>query len=102
MGNQAQITTSGDTLAVAGRVDFSNVVQLYEQGDTWLQVSAPGDCRLDFGGITQCNSAATTLLLSWLRSGSRCGKNISVANIPATMESLMDLGGLLKVVSVQR
>lgn len=94
MVSEVSLSFTDDTLLLEGTLDFTNVVSLYNKGNQWLQTQAPEHCRIDFGGIHRCNSAATTLLLSWLRTAQQSGKHVSVDKIPAEFRSLMTLGGL--------
>lgn len=94
MNSQASIQTDKDTLFVEGVVNFHSVVSLVAQGDRWLRSEAPAECRLDLSRVTRCNSAATTLLLSWMRTAHRCDKELTICHTPAALRSLLDLGGL--------
>ena len=94
----ATLTTEGDTLALSGEVDFSNAVRLCRQGERWISEQAPRHCRLQLDNLTRCNSAATTLLLCWLRAANRHQKTVQIENIPPTLTSLLDLGGLSDIV----
>lgn len=94
MANHATLTIDNDTAFIEGEVDFSNVVMLSRQGSDWLRQHAPTVARLDLSRLRRCNSAATTLLLGWLRTANAAGKTLSIHNIPGQLRSLMDLGGL--------
>ncbi|MBU3071278.1 STAS domain-containing protein [Aestuariicella sp. G3-2] len=94
MPSEVSLSFKGDTLLLEGVLDFTNVVSLYQKGNQWLQTEAPEHCKIDFGGINRCNSAATTLLLSWLRTAKKSGKHVSIEKIPTEFRSLMTLGGL--------
>ncbi|GAB3114891.1 STAS domain-containing protein [Aestuariicella hydrocarbonica] len=94
MVDHASLSFSNDTLSVEGSVDFSNVVALCHSGDQWLRDQAPEHCKIDFGKVSRCNSAATTLLLSWMRTAKSVGKVASIDQVPPALRSLMDLGGL--------
>ncbi len=94
MTERAQLSFSEDTLYVEGIVDFSTVVDLQTRGDLWLRNTAPQTCRLDLSKVVRCNSAATTLLLCWLRTAQRLDKQLLIGQVPAALRSLMDLGGL--------
>ena len=100
MKTTATLDFSADTLYVQGVVDFGSVVALLHAGNEWLQRRAPERCTLDFSRITSCNSAATSLLLSWLRSAAAAGKEAQVAGVPERLRSLMDLGGLQDLLPV--
>ncbi len=99
MNATASLDVSADTLYVQGVVDFSSVVALLHSGNDWLRQRAPASCQLDFSRIVSCNSAATTLLLSWLRTADAAGKQVRVTGVPERLRSLMDLGGLQDLLS---
>ncbi|MYM63088.1 lipid asymmetry maintenance protein MlaB [Pseudomaricurvus sp. HS19] len=98
MNAVASLEFGGDTLYVQGVVDFHSVVALLHAGNDWLRQQAPPSCQLDFSRITSCNSAATTLLLSWLRTAADVDKQVRVSALPERLRSLMDLGGLQDLV----
>lgn len=94
MANHASLSFDNDTAFVEGEVDFTTVVPLRRQVEAWLRGAAPENCHLDLGKVTGCNSAATTLLLSCLRTANGVGKILVIGHIPSALRSLMDLGGL--------
>lgn len=93
----ADLTFTDDSMQLAGVLDFVSVVPLQRQGDAWLKERAPKACRLDMGGVTRCNSAATALLLAWLRTAAAAGKSLRIEHPPESLCSLMQLAGLDKV-----
>jgi len=95
----AQLAFDADRMRVCGVVDFAAVVELEQQGEKWLREQAPPVCRLDLGGVSRSNSAGTALLLSWLRTARVLGKDLSVENVPATLQKIMLLAGLEDVLS---
>ena len=99
MTNTATLSFTDNTLYVEGIVDFNTVVTLRDQGDQWLRTQAPSPCHLDFSRITHCNSAATTLLLSWLRTAKHVDKIATIEQVSPALRSLMDLGGLENLLS---
>lgn len=101
MDGQASIQTGKDTLFVEGEVNFHTVVRLCAQGDHWLYNEAPQTCRLDLSRVTRCNSAATTLLLSWMRTAQHSGKQLTICHTPAELRSLLDLGGLQELLPTE-
>ena len=94
MSAGAQLALSGDCMRVSGELDFASVIPLKPQGDQWLRTEAPAACRLDLGGVTRSNSAATALLLAWLRTAAAAGKTLRVENAPAPLRALLHLVSL--------
>ncbi len=94
MSELAELAFDAERMRVSGVVDFATVVALEAQGEKWLREQAPQRCRLDLGGVSHCNSAGTTLLLSWLRAARSVGKDLAVENVPATLRKMLLLAGL--------
>jgi phospholipid transport system transporter-binding protein len=86
-------------MGVDGVLDFASVIPLEKEGETWLREQAPASCRLDLSGVSGCNSAATALLLSWLRTARAAGKTLAVDNVPQGLRALMHLAGLEDVLA---
>jgi len=94
LSEPAQLVLEEDRMSVIGEVDFASVVSLEPQGEHWLRERAPADCRLDFSGLSRCNSAVMALLLSWLRTARAIDKNLAIENIPEGLRGQMHLAGL--------
>ena len=94
MTHTARLNISNDIARVEGVIDFSSVVSLQLEGAKWLRDKAPASCTVDLGGVTQCNSAATALLLDWLRIAKGLNKQIRIVQVPQRLRDLMKLAGL--------
>ena len=94
MSQPARLEFEGAGMRLGGIVDFTTVAALEMEGDQWLREQAPILCRLDLGGISHCNSAATALLLSWLRTAHSVGKTLTIENVPQALRGMMHLAGL--------
>jgi len=92
--NKAQLTLDGDCMSVSGEIDFHSVVALCAQGERWLQQQAPAKSRVNLAQVTRCNSAATTLLLCWLRAAQSVNKTVAFEAMPEALKSLLDLGSV--------
>ncbi|WP_317932957.1 STAS domain-containing protein [Halioxenophilus sp. WMMB6] len=92
--HKAHITIADGRLSVHGVVDFASVVALRNAGEAWLKNEAPNQCCIDLSQVSQCNSAATTLLLCWLRSAEQLSKTVTIESMPTALRSLLDLAGL--------
>lgn len=101
MGSHATLSIDNDTAVIEGDIDFTNVVNLSRQGDDWLRRSAPAEVKLDLSGLQRCNSAATSLLLGWLRTASDVDKTLTILHIPQQLRSLLDLGGLQELLPTE-
>ena len=94
MSAGAHLALDGDCMRVSGELDFASVIPLQPEGDQWLRTQAPTACRLDLGGVTHSNSAATALLFAWLRTAAAAGKTLRVENAPAPLRALLHLVSL--------
>jgi len=81
-------------MRVAGGIDFASVLLLEREGEAWLKGQAPAECRVDLSAVSSCNSAATALLISWLRTATAAGKTLAIEQVPQNLEALLRLGGL--------
>ncbi|MDB6061809.1 MAG: anti-sigma-factor antagonist [Verrucomicrobiaceae bacterium] len=95
----ATATIEGDTLALAGVLDFDSVLDVAEQGQHWLQESAPAQCNLDLSAISYSSSAGIALLLGWLRVAKKQQKTLHILRIPDDMVALARVGGLEDLLS---
>ena len=103
--SKAKLSVSNELALIEGVIDFSSVVGLNLAGEQWLKTQAslgPGTHEqscFDFGGVTECNSAATALVLQWLRTAKSLNKQIRIVNVPQRLRDLMVLAGLEDVLS---
>lgn len=89
----ATLVVEGDTLRLAGTLDADSVLALHQPGRDWL-ATAPASCRVDLGAVDYSSSAGVALLLDWLRVATAAGKQLSFANLPAQMGSIIGVSGL--------
>ena len=94
MSGKASLHIDGDLARIEGDIDFSTVLALRDAGDKWLKAEAPQQCRLDLSRVDECNSAATALLLDWLRTAATLDKSLSIDNVPERLRALMRLAGI--------
>jgi anti-anti-sigma factor len=101
MTHTARLNISNDIARVEGVIDFSSVVALQLEGTKWLKEKAPAVCTVDLSGVSQCNSAATALLLDWLRMGKKLNKQIKIVQVPQRLRDLMKLAELEDVLAAE-
>ncbi len=94
MASLATVSINGDTLALAGVLDFESVLDVDMQGQQWLQDSAPSQCNVDLSKVTYSSSAGVALLLGWLRAAQIKQKTLHIQQLPANMAALAKVGGL--------
>jgi phospholipid transport system transporter-binding protein len=78
-------------MLVSGPVTLANVAGLLEQGRRHL---ADGVRSIDFGEVTEMDSAALALCLAWLRDAKAAGNAISFANLPESLQTIARLYGV--------
>lgn len=63
-----------------------------------LQAIASGQEEIDLGGVTVVDSSAVATLLAWQRAARKSGRTLRFINLPATVQSLAALYGVLDFV----
>lgn len=89
-----------DRLVVAGELDFTTVVRLFD--DVQPLLGAGADIRIDLQGITRSDSAGLALLIEWMRAAQRLGKPIQYLNIPPQMLAIARVSGLDQLLPLSR
>lgn len=65
--------------------------------DAGLRAIAEGQARIDLGELTAVDSAAVATLLAWQRAAQHKGKSLVFDNLPANLQSLVDLYGVTEL-----
>jgi phospholipid transport system transporter-binding protein len=85
------IQREGDRLRVSGRLTMDTIGAVFNEA---MQPLAGKDWTIDLAQIEVADSAAVSMLLSWVRNAQRHGASLSFVNIPANLHSLADLYGV--------
>lgn len=93
------ITRDGDCLQVSGRLTMETVAAMFNAD---LQPDSDGALVVDLGKVEAVDSAAVSLLLSWLRRAQRNKVTVSFANIPDNLLSLARLYGVAEFLPLRR
>ena len=93
------ITRDGDRLQVSGRLTMETVAALFNTG---LQPVADGALVVDLDKVEAVDSAAVSLLLSWLRRAQSNKVEISFAHVPDNLLSLARLYGVAELLPLYR
>lgn len=88
------ISRDGDRLLVSGGLTMDTVAALF---DTALKPDGKGPLVIDLAQVEAVDSAAVSLLLSWLRRAQRENVSISFANVPENLLSLARLYDVAKL-----
>ena len=78
-------------MVVSGPVTLANVAGLLEEGRRHL---AEGVSSVDFGEVTEMDSAALALCLAWLRDARAAGGAITFTNLPESLQTIARLYGV--------
>ena len=93
------IERDGDRLRVSGDLTMDTVAALF---DTGLQPGAGGALEIDLAQVQTLDSAAVSLLLSWLRRAQRNNVALTFAHVPENLMSLARLYGVAELLPLSR
>jgi len=85
------IRRDGERIVLSGPVTLANVAALLEEGRRHL---AEGAGTVDLAGVTELDSSALALLLSWLREARAGGRAVAFANLPESLQTIARLYGV--------
>jgi phospholipid transport system transporter-binding protein len=88
------IERAGDRIEVSGRLTMETVAGLFNAG---LQPAAHGRLIVDLARVEAVDSAAVSLLLSWLRRAERDKISLSFTHVPDSLLSLARLYGVAEL-----
>ena len=81
----------GEALFLEGALTLDTVSRLAGSAQDYLRRGAR---VIDFGGVTEVDSAAVALALEWLRQAAESGSTLQFANLPVAMQNLAKLYGV--------
>jgi phospholipid transport system transporter-binding protein len=82
------IRAEGNRLSLSGPLTITTVAGMMEEGREHV---AGADRVVDLSGVTQVDSAALALLLSWVRVAKSAGRQLSIDHAPSALVSLASL-----------
>ncbi|MGH8691916.1 MAG: STAS domain-containing protein [Burkholderiales bacterium] len=85
------IRREGRKMTVSGPVTLANAARVLEEGRQHL---AEGARTVDFGEVTEMDSALLALALAWLRDARAAKREIAFANPPEALQTLSRLYGV--------
>lgn len=88
------IERRGDRLCVTAPMVMSNARGLLEAGRSAFKEKLE---KVDFGAVSEADSSALAVMLGWQRTAEARGMQLSFANAPAGLRSLVDLYGLTEL-----
>jgi ABC-type transporter Mla MlaB component len=85
------IRREGRKITVSGPVTLANAARVLEEGRQHL---AEGARTVDFGEVTEMDSALLALALAWLRDAGEAKRELGFANLPESLQTLCRLYGV--------
>lgn len=82
------IRAEGNRLSLSGPLTIATVAGMVEEGRGQV---VEADQVVDLSGVTQVDSAALALLLSWVRAAKAAGRRLSIDHAPPALVSLASL-----------
>jgi phospholipid transport system transporter-binding protein len=82
------IRCEGPRLSLSGPLTVATAGELASAGQAHVTA---GDVVVDLSGVTQVDSAALALLLSWTRAANGAGRKLSIVAAPPALLSLAAL-----------
>ena len=93
------IARDGDRMQLSGRLTMETVATLF---DTTLQAEGGTALEIDLKQVEAVDSAAVSLLLSWLRRAQRNNVTLNFYNVPDNLLSLANLYGVAELLPLGR
>jgi len=93
------ISRDGDRFQVSGPLTMDIVTALFNSG---LQTDGKSALVVDLGKVEAVDSAAVSLLLSWLRRAQRDNVSLSFSNVPDNLLSLARMYGVDKLIPLSQ
>lgn len=90
------IVKNGIGFRIESPITMANVSQLIAESEVLFN---HGEVVVDFSGVTEVDSSAVSLMLNWLREGSKRGRQFRFTNLPENLKSLAAVYGVLDLIS---
>ena len=91
------ISCDGDRIIVEGPVTIDNVVAITKRG---MALFDKHHWMIDLDKVTEVDSTIISMLLEWLRAARQKGYQLRFINMPASLESLIQLYGIVELIPV--
>ena len=91
------ISCDGDRIIVEGPVTIDNVVAITKRG---MGLFDKHHWMIDLDKVTEVDSTIISMLLEWLRAARQKGYQLQFINMPASLESLIQLYGIVELIPV--
>jgi phospholipid transport system transporter-binding protein len=88
------ISISGESLDVAGAINFKNVDKLRNQGKQLIAQQSSARIVINLQAIVSTDNSGLVLLIAWMRDARQLGKTVIYTHVPNFMESMSQVFGL--------
>ena len=86
----------GNRIIIQGEVTYDTVVDLTKG----MAILDQSQVLVDLHAVTEMDSTIISMLLEWLRAADRHGNTLQFVNLPASLESLIQLYGVAELIPV--
>lgn len=87
------IQRDGNQVRISGRLTMDTAASLFKDG---LQPNGQTDLTVDMSAVETVDSAAVSLMLTWVREAGRSNVNLTFTNVPENLLSLAHLYGVFE------
>lgn len=95
-GGSVRQADSGE-LQLLGTLDYRTGPAVREAGRRLIQASQQASLVLDCAAVEKSSSVGLSLLLAFLRDARAVGKTLSIRGLPADMQEIAKVSGLLEL-----
>jgi len=97
MNSEIQVNSAGQFI-VNGELNFQTVPECYRRG--CQLISASPKPIFDLKMITNCDNAASALLVAWTRYAKHMNKAVRFVNIPNQLFGIIEVTGLKNILPI--
>ena len=91
------IRREGRRMLLSGPITLENVVRVLQEGRQHIQ---EGVRSVDLGEVTEMDSALLAMLLAWLRDARAHKRELTIANLPESLQTIARLYGVEQLLPV--
>ncbi len=93
------VYAENEKIMVQGAITIDDVVTITQRGITLLDQH---QSIVDLAQVTEVDSSAISMLLEWLRAARKKGLHVQFINLPANLESLIQLYGVVELIAIPK
>lgn len=93
------VYAENEKIMVQGAITIDDVVTITQRGITLFDQH---ESIVDLAQVTEVDSSAISMLLEWLRAARKKGLHVQFINLPANLESLIQLYGVVELIAIPK